>query len=81
MQFTDALETELIEPGRSYPIWSPESAFKAANVFVEALEHEECAALPVQTFHPARQDAVGATSNNSKCKEPSHEPRISRIES
>ena len=34
-------ESSLIEPGRSYPIWSPERAFSAAAVLLQALEDEK----------------------------------------
>jgi hypothetical protein len=34
-------EEGLIEPNRSYPIWSPDQAFSAAAVLLEALnEHQ-----------------------------------------
>ncbi len=33
-------ESGLIEPGRSYPIWSPDSAFNAAEVMLQALADE-----------------------------------------
>jgi hypothetical protein len=39
MTFTD--ESSLIEPGRSYPIWSPDRAFSAAAVLLETLKHEK----------------------------------------
>jgi hypothetical protein len=29
-------ESDLIEPGRSYPVWSPDRAFSAAPVLLEA---------------------------------------------
>lgn len=34
-------EGELIEPGRSYPVWSPDRAFTAAGALLEALEDEK----------------------------------------
>ena len=34
-------EAELIEPGRSYPVWSPDRAFTAARALLEALEDEK----------------------------------------
>jgi hypothetical protein len=34
-------EGSLIEPGRSYPIWSPDRAFTAAAALLEALEEEK----------------------------------------
>jgi hypothetical protein len=34
-------EGELIEPGRSYPIWSPDRAFTAANALLQALQDEK----------------------------------------
>ncbi|RPH83243.1 MAG: hypothetical protein EHM77_02095 [Planctomycetaceae bacterium] len=34
-------ESELIEPGRSYPVWSPDRAFSAAAVILKALEEDE----------------------------------------
>jgi hypothetical protein len=33
-------EKGLIEPGCSYPIWSPDSAFNVAAVMLQALEDE-----------------------------------------
>jgi hypothetical protein len=30
----------LIEPGQSYPVWSPESAFAAAEAMMQALERD-----------------------------------------
>ena len=33
-------ESGLIEPGRSYPIWSPDQAFTAAAALLQALEDE-----------------------------------------
>jgi len=30
----------LIEPGRSYPVWSPDRAFAAADTFLQALDGE-----------------------------------------
>ncbi len=34
-------EAGLIEPGQSYPIWSPDRAFTAAAVLLQALEDEK----------------------------------------
>ena len=34
-------ESSLIEPGRSYPVWSPDRAFSAAAALLEALEDEK----------------------------------------
>jgi hypothetical protein len=34
-------ETALIEPGRSYPVWSPDRAFTAAAALLQALEEEK----------------------------------------
>jgi len=34
-------ESDLIEPGRSYPVWSPNSAFTAAAALLQALEDEK----------------------------------------
>ena len=34
-------EEELIQPGRSYPIWSPDRAFTAAAELLQALEDEK----------------------------------------
>ena len=34
-------DTSVIEPGQSYPVWSPDSAFSAANVLMQALEDEK----------------------------------------
>lgn len=34
-------ESSLIEPGRSYPVWSPDQAFKAAAALLQALEDEK----------------------------------------
>ncbi len=34
-------EGDLIEPGRSYPIWSPDRAFTAAAALLEALAAEK----------------------------------------
>jgi hypothetical protein len=34
-------EGELIEPGRSYPVWSPDRAFRAAGALLDALEDEK----------------------------------------
>jgi hypothetical protein len=33
-------EKALIEPGRSYPVWSPDSAFGAAETLMQALNDE-----------------------------------------
>jgi hypothetical protein len=34
-------EEGLIEPGRSYPVWSPDRAFTAAAALLQALEDEK----------------------------------------
>jgi hypothetical protein len=34
-------EGGLIEPGRSYPVWSPDRAFTAAAALLQALEDEK----------------------------------------
>ena len=34
-------EEGLIEPGRSYPVWSPDQAFTAAAALLQALEDEK----------------------------------------
>lgn len=34
-------EESLIEPGRSYPVWSPDRAFHAAAALLQALEEEK----------------------------------------
>jgi hypothetical protein len=34
-------ESDLIEPNRSYPLWSPDRAFAAAGSLLEALEDEK----------------------------------------
>jgi hypothetical protein len=34
-------EKGLIEPGQSYPIWSPDRAFTAAEALLQALEDEK----------------------------------------
>jgi hypothetical protein len=34
-------ESGLIEPGRSYPVWSPDRAFSAAAALLQALEEEK----------------------------------------
>lgn len=34
-------EGGLIEPNRSYPIWSPDQAFTAAAALLQALEEDE----------------------------------------
>jgi hypothetical protein len=33
-------ESALIEPGQSYPVWSPDGAFTAAATLMQALEDE-----------------------------------------
>jgi hypothetical protein len=33
-------ESSLIEAGRSYPIWSPDTAFSAADVMLQALAED-----------------------------------------
>ncbi len=33
-------EGDLIEAGRSYPVWSPDRAFAAADALLQALVHE-----------------------------------------
>jgi hypothetical protein len=33
-------ESDLIEPGRSYPVWSPDRAFPAAAAMLQALEED-----------------------------------------
>ena len=35
-------EGGLIEPGQSYPLWSPDRAFVAAATLLQALEDEQC---------------------------------------
>ena len=40
-QDLEQAEDELIEPGRSYPVWSPDSAFSAAAALLQALEDEK----------------------------------------
>jgi hypothetical protein len=37
----DREESELIEPGRSYPVWSPDGAFSAAAALFDALAVEK----------------------------------------
>jgi hypothetical protein len=32
---------ELIEPGRSYPVWSPDRAFTAAAALLQAIEEDK----------------------------------------
>jgi len=32
---------EIIEPNRDYPVWSPESAFSAAQTMLQVLKEEE----------------------------------------
>ncbi len=34
-------ETDIIQPGQSYPIWSPYDAFEAANAMLKALQNTE----------------------------------------
>lgn len=34
-------ESELIEAGRSYPVWSPDQAFTAADALLHALADEK----------------------------------------
>lgn len=34
-------ESALIEPGRSYPVWSPDRAFTAAAALLQALEDDK----------------------------------------
>ena len=34
-------EGDLIEPGQSYPVWSPDRAFVAAAALLQALEDEK----------------------------------------
>lgn len=34
-------ETALIEPGKSYPVWSPDRAFTAATALLQALEEDK----------------------------------------
>lgn len=34
-------ESYLIEPGQSYPVWSPDRAFSAAAALLEALEDDK----------------------------------------
>ncbi len=34
-------ESDLIAPGRSYPVWSPDTAFSAAAVLLQALEEDK----------------------------------------
>lgn len=34
-------ESDLIEPGQSYPVWSPDQAFSAAAALLEALEEDK----------------------------------------
>ena len=40
-QETGREEGALIEPARSYPAWSPDRAFSAADTLLEALEDEK----------------------------------------
>jgi len=37
-------ESDLIEPGKSYPVWSPDSAFSGAATLLQALEDEKAKA-------------------------------------
>lgn len=34
-------ESSLIEPGQSYPVWSPDKAYAAAETMLQALEEEK----------------------------------------
>ena len=34
-------DSSVIEPGQSYPVWSPDCAFSAANALMQALEDEK----------------------------------------
>ncbi len=34
-------DNDLIEPGRSYPVWSPDRAFTAAAALLQALEEDK----------------------------------------
>jgi hypothetical protein len=34
-------ESALIEPGRSYPVWSPDRAFSAASTLLQELEDQQ----------------------------------------
>jgi hypothetical protein len=34
-------DSELIQPGRSYPVWSPDRAFTAAAALLQALEEDK----------------------------------------
>jgi hypothetical protein len=34
-------ESGLIEPGKSYPVWSPDQAFAGAATLLETLEHDK----------------------------------------
>ncbi len=34
-------ESQLIEPGKSYPVWSPDRAFTAADALLDALAAEK----------------------------------------
>jgi hypothetical protein len=34
-------DRSVIEPGQSYPVWSPDRAFSAANALMQALEDEK----------------------------------------
>jgi hypothetical protein len=52
MSLTEHDEENLIEPGRSYPIWSPDQAFSAAAALLQALEEEKGQPWP-RTGSPA----------------------------
>jgi hypothetical protein len=39
-------EIGLVEAGRSYPIWSPDQAFTAAAILLQALEDEKGQSYP-----------------------------------
>ena len=51
-------EADLIEPGRSYPVWSPDRAFGAAAALLRALEDERAShdqlgpTIPLCARHP-----------------------------
>lgn len=34
-------DQSLIEPGQSYPVWSPDQAFSAAEALLQALEEDK----------------------------------------
>ena len=40
-QDLERTDAELIEPGRSYPVWSPDQAFDAAAVMLQAIEEDK----------------------------------------